>query len=311
MTDFSYTVTPKIKTLISEIDTLRSHVALSLITPREEQRWRYEASNARVYYVLLLSGFNIHKRQIVDILQPNRKRGMSIVEKTAVKYKRVFNYLYQDWYASRQHVGADEVIQIEKMFTHPKLRIGRETLENMLTFMQIEADHPVVQAGLGYILPLTFRPFNEEQQYLHHVLPLLFLYKHGYYYQGMLDIGEYLFHDKQYVDNLLKESAMTRNYTMFLEYFALLIRKQAEKIYVAIRDRQFETDFPDSYFVLSERQKMILESFDEPGKRITNRKIQEVFRVSQITASRDLTKLAELGLLHTAGKGRSVYYTKV
>lgn len=310
MQDFSYTVTPKIKKLISEIDMLRSHVALSLITPREEQRWRYEASNSRVYYVLLLSGFTIDKRQIVDILQPNRKRGMSIVEKTAVKYKRVFNYLYQDWYASQQHVDAETVIQIEKMFTHPKLRVSRESLEHMLTFMQIQGDHPVVQAGLGYILPSTFRPFNEEQQHLTHVLPLLFLYKHGYYYQGMLDIGEYFYHDKQYADSLLKESEMTRNYTMFLEYFATLIRTQAEKIYLAIRDRTFETDFPDSYFVLSERQKMILESFDEPGKRITNRKIQEVYRVSQITASRDLTKLAELGLLHVAGKGRAVYYTR-
>ncbi len=44
---------------------------------------------------------------------------------------------------------------------------------------------------------------------------------------------------------------------------------------------------------------------------ITNKKVQKLFKVSQITASRDLAKLASVGLLFTHGKGRSVYYTKV
>jgi len=36
-----------------------------------------------------------------------------------------------------------------------------------------------------------------------------------------------------------------------------------------------------------------------------------MFKVSQITASRDLSKLGALGLLFIHGKGRSVYYTKI
>jgi Fic family protein len=49
---------------------------------------------------------------------------------------------------------------------------------------------------------------------------------------------------------------------------------------------------------------------DRPGTRITNKMVQKHFKVSQITASRELAKLATLGLIISIGKGRSIYYTK-
>ncbi len=66
-----------------------------------------------------------------------------------------------------------------------------------------------------------------------------------------------------------------------------------------------------SYFELNDRQTSILNMLDLPQGSITNRKIQKAYKVSQITASRDLAKLTTLGFLFSHGKGRSVYYTKV
>ncbi len=66
----------------------------------------------------------------------------------------------------------------------------------------------------------------------------------------------------------------------------------------------------DSFFDLNERQKEIISLVDKPNSKISNKHVQKIFNVSQITASRDLAKLASLGLLFAISKGRSTFYTK-
>ena len=61
---------------------------------------------------------------------------------------------------------------------------------------------------------------------------------------------------------------------------------------------------------LTIRQKEILYLLEKPETPITNKQIQQVFKVSQITASRDLARLSIVGLLLPHGKGRATYYTK-
>lgn len=67
----------------------------------------------------------------------------------------------------------------------------------------------------------------------------------------------------------------------------------------------------EGFFELNDRQKSILNMLDQPTASITNRLTQKAYKVSQITASRDLAKLTTLGFLFSHGKGRSVYYTRV
>ena len=62
---------------------------------------------------------------------------------------------------------------------------------------------------------------------------------------------------------------------------------------------------------LTERQKKIMEKLENPNIQITNRDVQKMFTVSQITASRDLSKMVNLGILLPHGKGRSIFYTRV
>ena len=72
-----------------------------------------------------------------------------------------------------------------------------------------------------------------------------------------------------------------------------------------------EDYLPNSFWQLNDRQKSILGFLENPDATITNKRVRSLFKISQITASRDLTKLANLGLLFAHGKGRSVFYTKV
>lgn len=66
---------------------------------------------------------------------------------------------------------------------------------------------------------------------------------------------------------------------------------------------------PKSVLVeLNERQKAILELAISSGS-VTNRQVQEQFKVVRDTAHRDLTTLCELDLLQQEGKGRATHYT--
>ena len=59
---------------------------------------------------------------------------------------------------------------------------------------------------------------------------------------------------------------------------------------------------------LNKRQRAILELAVSTGS-VTNRQVQEKFRVVRDTAHRDLVILCELGLLQQQGKGRATLYT--
>lgn len=101
------------------------------------------------------------------------------------------------------------------------------------------------------------------------------------------------------------------NITPWLEYFAFGIAKQLEKALGEITSDTSPTTMPASFWELNDRQKEVLKIMEQPDISITNKVVQKHFKVSQITASRDLTKLASLGLIFARGKGRSVYYTRV
>lgn len=66
----------------------------------------------------------------------------------------------------------------------------------------------------------------------------------------------------------------------------------------------------NSLWKLNDRQKKILDIMENPELKITNKIVQKQFGISQITASRDLAKMVNLGVLLPHGKGRSVFYTK-
>jgi Fic family protein len=123
-------------------------------------------------------------------------------------------------------------------------------------------------------------------------------------------LDEYLRRDVVALKGAITSVQQSNNLTVWLEYFALGIIVQLNKALEDIHKNRFATTLPASYWKLNERQREILLMLEQPGTRITNKSVQKMFGVSQITASRDLAKLASLGLLFVHGKGRSVFYIK-
>ena len=154
--------------------------------------------------------------------------------------------------------------------------------------------------------------FSDHNSQISCLASLLFLYKYGCDFRGFLAYEtEWAQEENNYKENK-KRALSAGNFTLWLEYFAGCILKQADSLVQSIEKPKTQTlDLRTSFWELNERQKSILNYLDSPLGTITNRQIQKRFKTSQITASRDLAKLTNLRYLFSHGKGRSVYYTKI
>ena len=86
---------------------------------------------------------------------------------------------------------------------------------------------------------------------------------------------------------------------------------QLKNAYKIVSSSKFQTDLPAAFWKLNDRHAEVMNLLERPGSKITNKKVQKMFKVSQITASRDLSQLVRLGLVFSGGKGRSTFYTKI
>jgi Fic family protein len=188
---------------------------------------------------------------------------------------------------------------------------SEKRINTFLEYLEKGHDNPIIQAGIAQIQVINITPFDNGNGRVARLLSYLFLYKHGYDVRGMISFEEYLRRDMITFKRVLDLTKAQGSLTLWLEYFAFAVMTSLEKTVEIIKNLDFQEELPASFWKLNSRQRQILEYLEEPGLEITNKEVQKVHGISQITASRDLAKLTNLGLLLAHGKGRSVYYTRV
>ncbi len=170
----------------------------------------------------------------------------------------------------------------------------------ILEYLNSPGLHPVLQTAIAH---LAFVP---PQTYL---VPQVYLHRRGYDCQGLVCLDEFWLKNMDTYKQLLATNAKSASITQWVDFYA-----QAALYQFALTERAVLAPSPESHkglWSLSDRQKSILARLEAPGSSITNRHAQHLCKISQITASRDLSKMAALGLLFTHGRGRSVYYTRI
>lgn len=314
MKDLSYTLSSALKESLQKIEVLHRQILLTPISPKTEQRLKWEATLARIHWSLLLSSNPINKNEVVKLLSSQTKKKLTPEEEQVINYRQALSYIRQEWLASGSPVTAKAVLSLFEITTGQKaegFRLVEGSLKPFLEYIQVGSESPIIQAGIAQIQLLSLKLFEDGNGRVARLLALLFLYKHGYDFRGLLVLEEHWRHDlvsfKEATDKALNEG----NLTFWLEYFVKGMLIQLEKAQSILSSSRFHTDLPQSFFDLDNRQKNVLTLLEEPGATMTNREFQKLFKVSQITASRSLAKLASLGLLFPHGKGRSVYYTRV
>lgn len=307
MLTFSYIISPNLKREIERINETRSKILLELISRQEELQFRWETILERITQGSRFTSQKLKRQEVLDDIDPRRG---NINGTENMSYLKAFEWVNQNWYLNNQAVELQSIKKILSFFGI-RARLDEKQISDALDFIQVNPEHPIIQAGLSFFLTYQILPKDDNNIRLSIIVSNIFMYKYGYDFRGLLNLEEFLVSDLTHFQELSSHAEKERNLSSLLEYFTQAISISAEHAARKIAKRQFKNDLPSSFYNLSERQKEIIGMFSKPGIKISNKTVQKEFGVSQITASRDLAKLHALGLIFSAGKGRSVYYIKI
>ena len=310
MLNISYTISPRLKEYLYKIESLRRQILLTPISPTTELRLRWEATFNRTYYSLNLSGNPLKKQEMLKLLVEITHKKMNFEQQEVLKYKAALDRISQNWPGSQNPVNAKDLIELHKIIANGRLRVPQAGLQHLLDYLQAKSENPIIQAGAVSIEIERMQLFETSNKLIATLASFIFLCKYRYDFRSLLAY-ETAFVENDYKENH-ERALSSSNLTLWLEYFASCILKQLELVTQSLQKPKSGTlDLHKSFWELQDRQKSILSDLDQPQATITNRQIQKRYKTSQITASRDLAKLTNLGLLFSHGKGRSVYYTKI
>jgi Fic family protein len=305
---FSYVLVPNLKKELENIEKIKTEVILEQIPPAEEISLKFESKIENIISNLKLSGHALSKKDVEPILAVSKERRKNDTLSKVLQYKEALDYIKRNWQLSEENITDDAIYELIKI-QNPELRIRKNQISEVLEFISVSPEHPVIKSALAYILIYPYLP-EDDAFSIAGSISGLFLYKYGYDFREMINFEEYFSQDIEHLKNIISGDIEKENISAFLLYFVQSISIQAEKVLEKIKNRKGESR---KYKLndLTDRQRRILSLFEIPGVKITNRIVQKKFNVSQVTASRDLARLFALGTIFLNGKGRSVYYTKL
>lgn len=311
MKNFSYTKTPELSEKLRDVEELRRDLLLKPLSPRTEMNFQWQSLIRLIHFSLTIVGTVVSEEQIQKLLSPEGKKQLNPRDKEVIAYKRGLDYLYHNWLVNDEQVNALSIVALYNEVFDGALKSSESDINNALSYIQINPEHPLIQAALGQLIILDLYPFSKHNELFSHLVFLMFLYKNGYDFRRMVVIEELFYKDLVSFNNLISKMRRQANVTEWLEYVASNFVSQLRNVIKAVSyEKQFLTHSTHN-IQLHERQQQILDYLSQPNIRINNTAVQKMFKISQITASRDLSKLTSLGLVFPLGRGRSTYYTKV
>lgn len=311
MLNISYNISPRLNDYLSKIEHLRKQILLVPTPQATELRLRWEATFNRTHYSLKLAGNSLKKTDMLKLLSEVTHKKINSDQKAVLAYKEALDYISREWQGSQNAVDAKEIINLHRIIGNGRLRVPQAGLQYLLDYLQARIENPIIQAAIVEIEMEKMQLFTEHNSLIAHLTADLFLCKFGYDFKGFLAYEAAWMEDANNFKENYERAHNAANLTLWLEYFASCVFRQAEQISQSlIKPKAQILDIHKSFWQLNERQKSVLGFLDLPQATITNRQIQKRFKTSQITASRDLARLTNLGFLFSHGKGRSVYYTR-
>lgn len=340
MIEWSYSVTPQLRNSLLRIEELRNTLLLTPLPPRFELLLRWEGTVRKIYWSLSLSGSVITKQQVESILTkievPKNKESREVLN-----YKEILDSASFEWIASEHSislrtlqllhekimVGTLDKQNLGKFRTRNKTLIDQETgkqiyegpagrsIENLLSSLLIHLnllpvkENPIILSAIAQLQIIRILPFEDGNGRIARLLSLLILYKFGFDCKGFLCLEEQYRRELKIYYKMIQNS-LDGNFTPWLEYFVQSMLFEMENILEKVEKKKIGASTHMNFTSLSDRQREILGLLDKPGQTITNKKVQKRFKISQITAARDLGKLKTLGILTAIGKGRSTSYRR-
>jgi hypothetical protein len=308
MITFSFSVAPFLRSELEEFDKLRVKTLLTLLPIPQESEIQWEMFVEHILLLFKSIEKNTTKKEIEEILR-NTNTTHHAHTQQIVLYRHLLTSLYSTWFMNSRNITLEDIKDIYHTLELPIQRLPAKEISVMLNFVQTTPEHPVLQSALIRILTYQELGRNEISITLSNILSWIMLVKNGYDFRRLL-VPEAAFSSNfSTLYEQMDYALSTKNISQYLEYYVNRIVTYAEELQENISKRSKRVT--NVSHRLSERQNQILTLLQKPGSTITNRHVQKLFGVSQVTASRDLSSLLAQNLLFKVGKGRSARYTKM
>jgi Fic family protein len=313
----AYNLSSNLSATIKQIEQIRVEFMLLALPPKTEARLSWEAKIEKTYWSLILSGNKLSKNQMAKLLSSYNTNRLTKEEKEVVNYKKALSYINQEWLVSGQQLTISGLNTLFDICCRPTINKNqsiapknKKDLNLLFDYLHTSNEHPFIQAGISQISMVQIAPYSEGNGRMARLIPYIYLYKNGYNFKNLLVLDEFLRRDLVGLNLAVESVEKSKNLTVWLEYFVKGCMIQLDKAYGIAKNSRFNLENSSKYSKLNDRQKTVLDMLEPPGSKISNMVLQKEFKISQITASRDLAKLNDLDLILAHGKGRSTYYTK-
>ena len=178
-----------------------------------------------------------------------------------------------------------------------------------------EEIHPVIKAGLAHIHLIAIHPFWDGNGRTARGLATLLLQRSPFRFRKLLSLESHMFNIKDQYFTAIESTLGTRfaadyDATPWLEFFARGLETQAEILIGGLTEWHRMMQDAQGIFAAKGWNQRQADGFAfavQTGQ-ISRSNYMEINRVSPATASRDLAKLVEAGILTTEGKTRSRIY---
>lgn len=172
--------------------------------------------------------------------------------------------------------------------------------------------NPVLLAGIVHYEIARIHPFIDGNGRTARLLATLILYLSGFDHRRIFALDDYYDRDrKSYYAALKTVQTGNGDITQWLEYFTTGVASSVQEAKEAILKLGTKGKRGAREQVsLTARQMQIVEYINTYGK-VTNRELQELFKISAQAVLKELTKLIDLKVIRPIGEGRSLYYILV
>lgn len=312
MLRLSYAISPDLRENLRTIDALRTQILTTPLSPADELTLRWTAKVRNIQGSLALAGIKLPARDIEAHLSGEHTARPSVIK----GYGNALNLIADEWVANispvTQHTydTIAQTVYVGPLIKHRTLQGSAHTsLRQLCGYLENQSEHAVIRAGIalgmlsGIILP------KDDPGLAPRLLSLIYLARESYTLRGFAAFEHQWSEEASSYTLALSTVDTQAHLNQWLLFFAQSVQTQYAKI---IQTLGTSTKRRASVLaLLNDRQRAIVHLLDDPTASITNKIVQKRFRISQITASRDLAKLTTLGVLLSHGKGRSVSYTRI
>ncbi|MDP1809682.1 MAG: Fic family protein [Actinomycetota bacterium] len=218
------------------------------------------------------------------------------------------------------HEGAFRPVQVyvgnragEVVFMPPPTAEVPRLVDDLLAWLnapQINEIDPVIGAGITHYEIARIHPFVDGNGRTARVMAALVLYKRGFDVKRFFALDDYYDQDRPaYYAALKTVDQKTLDLTGWLEYFTdgVAVSLKAVKDKVVGLSKDIKVLKEKGQVALTERQMKIVEHIVQNGQ-ISNKDVRAMFDLSDEGARKEISKLVNLDVLVSEGKGRAFHY---